>query len=144
VEHEQKDPRPHSVITNVFSKKGWRREEVASSVSGMRYDLMKDKVAIEVETSHIIHSYKDYLKFLVGFNEGKIDVGVEVVYTKAFIERSRASKAKPTLEKIKRSYFVQANYSSSDTSDRAGVTQGEFGRSSKTQYRHSNGSMRKK
>jgi len=46
----------------------------------MKFDLYKERVAMEVETSHIIHCYKDLLKFLVGFNDQRIDVGAIVVY----------------------------------------------------------------
>jgi len=51
----------------------------------MRFDLYKERMGIEVETSHIIHTYKDVLRFLVAFNDGKIDVGVEVVYDDSFV-----------------------------------------------------------
>ncbi|MCS4538914.1 MAG: hypothetical protein HYY67_08665 [Thaumarchaeota archaeon] len=98
---KQNNPKPHKAIQEAFFSKGWKQEEIATKSSGMRFDLFKDKVAIEIETSHIIHTYKDYLKFLLGFNEEKIEVGVEIVYTKKFLEKyGLKNKSMPELEKV--------------------------------------------
>ena len=87
---------------NVFLEKGWKSEESASRKSMMRHDLMKERVAIEIETSHIVHTYKDYLKFLSSFNEGKIDIGILVVYTRNFIKKHKLPHARPSLRKVKK------------------------------------------
>jgi len=96
----------HRQITELFSKKGWSTEETISKDIIMRHDLYKDRVGIEVETSHIVHTYKDYLKFLISFNADKIDVGVLVVYHDKYFEKyglkSDKYGHKPRFSKVKR------------------------------------------
>jgi hypothetical protein len=96
------DNMPHRVIKAAFMEKGWSDEELLSTQSKMRFDLYKNRIAIEIETSNIVHCYKDYLKFLVGFNMQKIDVGVEIVYANDYIKKHNPKKhAKPTLERVR-------------------------------------------
>ena len=98
-----KDERsPHKVIKKAFLDRGWSDEQPISQRSKMRFDLYKERIGIEVETSHIIHTYKDFLKFLVAFNDGKIDVGVEVVYDDSFVRKHGLGYDKPTIGKVKR------------------------------------------
>ena len=98
-----KDERsPHKVIKKTFLEKGWSDEQQISQRSKMRFDLYKERIGIEIETSHIIHTYKDFLKFLVAFNDGNIDVGVEVVYDDSFVKKYNLPPARPTIGKVKR------------------------------------------
>jgi hypothetical protein len=104
----------HKTIIKQFKDKGWKTEETITyapvvmeqmSITGppktlMRFDLLKEKVAIEVQTSHVVHCYKDFLKFLVGFNDQAIDVGVEIVY--ADHAKSLGGGSLPTLGKVSR------------------------------------------
>ena len=92
---------PHKVVKKAFLDKGWSDEQQISQRSKMRFDLYKERIGIEVETSHIIHTYKDFLKFLVAFNDGNIDVGVEVVYDDSFVKKHGLGHDKPTIGKVK-------------------------------------------
>lgn len=94
--------RPHQQIVNSFLQRGWRPEKSVSKDFKMRHDLIKGRVAVEIETSHVIHTYKDYLKFLSSFNEGKIDLGILIVYTQGFIKKYNLPHAKPSLRKVKK------------------------------------------
>jgi len=97
-----KDERlPHKVIKKAFLERNWTDEQPISERSKMRFDLYKERIGIEIETSHVIHTYKDFLKFLVAFNDGKIDVGVEVVYGDSFVKKHNLRPAKPTMGKVK-------------------------------------------
>jgi len=92
---------PHRVIKEAFLRRGWSDEERISCRTRMRFDLYKERIGIEIETSHIIHTYKDFLKFLVAFNDGKIDVGVEIVYDDSFIRRHNLRPARPRMSKVR-------------------------------------------
>lgn len=93
---------PHKVIKNAFIQNNWSAEATISNRTRMRFDLYKERIGIEIETSHIIHTYKDFLKFLVAFNDGKIDVGVEIVYDDSFVRRYGLGHDKPTIGKVKK------------------------------------------
>lgn len=66
----------HDRIKEDLEKKGWKTEELISDrplKKKWRFDAYKNKVAIEIEGSTC---YRSFLKFILGYNEGKIDVGV--------------------------------------------------------------------
>ncbi len=98
------DVNHHTQIVKIFSERGWSTEEVISEDISMRHDLYKDRIGIEVETSHIVHTFKDYLKFLVSFNVDKIDVGVLIVYHDKYFEKLGLRKSeysyKPIFSKV--------------------------------------------
>jgi len=92
----------HKQIVEEFKKKGWTREELIAEtplITRMKFDLFKEKVAIEVEASHIVHCYKDFLKFLVGFNDERIEVGALVVYADDYA-KSLGGESLPTFGKV--------------------------------------------
>jgi len=93
---------PHKTIKGAFLDRSWSDEQLISQRSKMKFDLYKERIGIEIETSHIIHTYKDFLKFLVAFNDGNIDVGVEVVYDNSFVKKYNLPPARPTIDKVKR------------------------------------------
>ncbi len=87
----------HEALKQAFIARGWNDEEPIAEGLRSRYDLYKNRIAIEVETSHRTNTYKDLLKFLVGFNENKIDVGVEVLWSDEFKKRHRLNPGAPSL-----------------------------------------------
>jgi hypothetical protein len=73
------DPwRPHLEIQKAFHRHGWKREALVSPRSSTRhyFDLLKERVAIEIEVSCRERLYRDYFRFLLAEREGRIDVGV--------------------------------------------------------------------
>lgn len=94
--------RPHDQIKNAFIQRNWSEEEKISERVPMRHDLFKERVAIEIETSHFIHTYHDYLKFIAAFNEGRIDLGILIIYSDAYVKKHRLGGDKPKLSKVKK------------------------------------------
>ena len=93
----------HKIIQKTFKKHGWSTEEVIDKIRiPLKHDLYKNHIAIEVETSHIVHTYKDYLKFIASYNIGKIDLGIIITWTKQHITKHNLDPSKPTLEKIRK------------------------------------------
>ena len=93
----------HKIIQETFKKHGWSTEEVIDKIKiPLKHDLYKNHIAIEVETSHIVHTYKDYLKFIASYNIGKIDLGIIITWTKQHITKRNLDPSKPTLEKIRK------------------------------------------
>ena len=73
--------RPHTEIQKAFHRHGWKREALVSPSTSTRhyFDLLKDRVAIEIEISCRERLYRDYYRFLLAEKEGRIDVGVIVL-----------------------------------------------------------------
>lgn len=72
-------PTPAKVLQEAFIKQGWNKEYSIPDTF-LRFDLYKNKVAIEIELTDPADCYNDYLKFLLGYNSGLIEVGIEIVY----------------------------------------------------------------
>lgn len=70
--------RPHLEIQKAFHRQGWKREALVSPRASTRhyFDLLKDRVAIEIEVSCRERLYRDYYRFQLAEKEGRIDVGV--------------------------------------------------------------------
>lgn len=80
--------RPHEVIKRAFKDKaGWSTEEPISDKIRKKHDLFKNKIAIEIETTNISGTYRDYLKFLTSFNAGKIDLGILLIFSDEFVKK---------------------------------------------------------
>lgn len=70
----------HEHIKSLFKLKGWSTEEPISDRplnKAWRYDAFKERVAIEVEKGG--QAYRSFLKFMLGYNEGKIDLGIIIL-----------------------------------------------------------------
>ena len=86
--------------------KDWNKEQPANPKEkrGMRFDLFKNRTAIEVNSSVGVHLYKDILKFTVANNLDIIDVGIEIVWdedsAKKYLERYNSSV--PTVRSAER------------------------------------------
>lgn len=70
----------HDKIKTAFKNKNWHTEEEVSegTQKKWRYDAFKDRVAVEIDTN--TPCYRSFLKFILGYNQGKIDVGVIIVH----------------------------------------------------------------
>ncbi|MEM2904799.1 MAG: hypothetical protein QW587_03570 [Candidatus Bathyarchaeia archaeon] len=67
----------HTAIKNAFKKMNWETEVRPSErelQKKWRYDAFRDMVAVEIDTGGT--PYRSLLKFVLGYNEGKIHVGV--------------------------------------------------------------------
>ena len=73
--------RPHLEIQKAFHRHGWKREALVSPRTATRhyFDLLKDRVAIEIEISCRERLYRDYYRFVLAEKEGRIDVGIILV-----------------------------------------------------------------
>ena len=90
-------PSPSKVLQEAFAKNGWQIEyQVTEKSSHLKFDLYKKKAAIEVQLTDPSDCYNDYLKFLLAYNVGRIEVGIEIVY-----ERTVEGKNLPKIEKVK-------------------------------------------
>jgi len=70
----------HWKIQNSFRSKGWKPEKTFAQklFKKWRYDAFKDRVAVEINTRS--PCYRSVLKFILGVNQGEIDVGIIIVY----------------------------------------------------------------
>jgi histone acetyltransferase (RNA polymerase elongator complex component) len=90
-------PTPSQILQRAFIEKGWSSEyKVSEKASHLRFDLYKNKVAIEIQLTDPSDCYNDYMKFLLAYNVEKIEVGVEIVY-----DRTVVGNNLPKLEKVK-------------------------------------------
>lgn len=62
-----------------FVAKGWKEEQPAFSVPGMQYDLLKDRIPIEIEIGHERLVFPDFFEFLADYSNGHIAVAVMIV-----------------------------------------------------------------
>jgi len=74
-------PTPAKVLEEIFRTKGWQcQQAVTSTATRLKFDLLKDKVAGEIQLADPSDCYNDYLKFLLAYNLELVDVAFEVVY----------------------------------------------------------------
>jgi hypothetical protein len=97
ISHLQLDPwdeNGHRKIKDALKNKGWLTEERIFKQSKVkwRYDAYKDRVAIEIDLSG--PCYRSFLKFGLGCNQDKIDVGVIIVYDEFKIIPRNPKKSK--------------------------------------------------
>lgn len=95
-------PTPAQQLAELLVRRGWQREQpVTPNHSHLRFDLKKDKVAVEIQLSDPADCYNDFLKFLLAYNLEVIDVAVEIVYDDAV-----QGKNLPHLSKVQRDLEV--------------------------------------
>ncbi len=72
---------PHSQIQRAFKERGWFPEAAASPLTGARtrFDLFKEGVAIEIETSSREFLYRDYFRFMLAESQGILRVGIIIL-----------------------------------------------------------------
>ena len=93
----------HNLIRDNLERKGWNTEELVSKSLAKRqsFDAYRDRIALEIEFSRYEFVYRDYFRFLLAFNEGKIDVGVLIVHTEKTREFHKNPSAAPSFENCK-------------------------------------------
>jgi len=72
---------PHRRIQRAFFRRRWQTEVLVSPVTCHRhyFDVYKDRVAVEIETSCRERLYRDYWRFLMAEADGRLDVGVIIL-----------------------------------------------------------------
>ena len=90
-------------IVNAFLKRGWQKEVLVAENQPheQRFDLFKDRVAIEIEFSRYEFLSRDYLRFLSAYNTDKIDVGVLITHTESGLSRVKHKAVAPSLTRVK-------------------------------------------
>lgn len=68
-----------SQLQSWFVAKGWKDEQPAFSVPGMQYDLLKDRVPIEIEIGHERLVFPDFFEFLADYSNGHINAAIMIV-----------------------------------------------------------------
>lgn len=94
---------PHKIIQDVFIKKGWNNESLVSADTSKRqyFDLYKERAAIEIEFSRSENLYRDYLRFLLAYNEVKIDVGIIITLDRKVKSLYKERTVRPDIEYAK-------------------------------------------
>ena len=94
---------PHKIIQDAFVKQGWRNEALVSADTSKRqyFDLYKERIAIEIEFSRNENLYRDYLRFLLAYNEDKIDVGVIITLDPKIKVLYKQSAVRPDIDYAK-------------------------------------------
>ena len=90
-------------IVAAFTKRGWEKEKLVAENQPheQRFDLFKQRVAIEIEFSRYEFLSRDYLRFLSAYNADKIDVGVLITHTEAGLARVKHKAVAPSLARVK-------------------------------------------
>lgn len=90
-------------IVAAFLARGWQKEvRVAEDQPHeQRFDLFKDRVAIEIEFSRYEFLSRDYLRFLSAYNGDKIDVGVLITHAESGLARVKQKAVAPSLARVK-------------------------------------------
>lgn len=72
---------PHRQIQRAFLRRRWAGEVIVSPRSNYRhrFDIYKERIAIEIELSSRERLYRDYFRFLMAEMDGRIDVGVIIL-----------------------------------------------------------------
>ncbi len=95
-------PTPAQQLETLLASLGWQRQQlVTPNHTHLRFDLKKDKVAVEIQLSDPADCYNDFLKFLLAYNLEVIDVAVEIFY-----DDSVQGRNLPHLSKVQRDLEV--------------------------------------
>lgn len=93
-----------------FIKKGWKTEQPSYSIKELRYDLLKDKIPIEIEIGHERLVYADFFEFLIDYSNSEINAAIMIVtgnpkdFGHTWHNSLQSTKRK--LESIKKSFLV--------------------------------------
>lgn len=90
-------------ICSAFVKRKWAKEVrvMENQPHEQRFDLMKERVAIEVEFSRYEFLSRDYIRFLAAYNADKIDVGVLITTSKSGLTRIKHKAVAPYVDRVK-------------------------------------------
>lgn len=94
----------HRQIQRAFLRRNWQGEVLVSprTAHRHRFDMYKERVAVEIELSHRERLYRDYLRFVMAEAEDRIDLGVIILLDKTSVPVHAASKwgGVPRLEDV--------------------------------------------
>lgn len=62
-----------------FVQNGWKSESPPLTLPDLRYDLIKDRIPLEIEIGHKRLVYADFFKFLADYSKSQIPAAVMVV-----------------------------------------------------------------
>lgn len=68
-----------SQVQKWFLPKGWKKEQDTFSISGLKYDLLKGNIPIEIELGHRRLVYADFFEFLADYSKQHIPLGIMIV-----------------------------------------------------------------
>jgi len=66
-------------VQNWFVSKGWEKETHSFSIQGLKYDLVKGNICIEIELGHQRLVYADFFEFMADYSKGHIPLGIMIV-----------------------------------------------------------------
>lgn len=91
-----------AALMAAFEARGWAKEVPVSDNADheQRFDLSKDRVAIEIEFSRYEFLYRDYLRFLSAYNTDKIDVGILITHAESGLARTKYPSGAPSLARV--------------------------------------------
>ena len=90
-------------ICSAFVERKWKKEVLVmeNQPHEQRFDLLKDRVAIEIEFSRYEFLSRDYIRFLAAYNSDKIDVGVLITTSKSGLARIKHKAVAPYVDRVK-------------------------------------------
>lgn len=90
-------------ICSAFVSRKWKKEVLVmeNQPHEQRFDLLKDRVAIEIEFSRYEFLSRDYIRFLAAYNSDKIDVGVLITTSKSGLARIKHKAVAPYVDRVK-------------------------------------------
>jgi hypothetical protein len=90
-------------ICSAFVKRKWEKEVcvMENQPHEQRFDLLKDRVAIEIEFSRYEFLSRDYIRFLAAYNTDKIDVGILITTSKSGLTRLKHKAVAPYVDRVK-------------------------------------------
>lgn len=100
-------PTPAQQLEQAFVQVGWQSQHAVHSQKGLKFDLYKPPVAMEIQLTDASDVYNDFLKFYLAYNLELIEVGIEIVYDdscrgKKFSNVPKISKVRKELETFRR------------------------------------------
>jgi len=111
-----KNKTPKKFIAEAFEKQGWESEtEIPLGTGKSDYcDLSKNGIFIEQEYSRFEMFFRDFFRFLLLFDERKLDIGILITYHSSAFENwgpavPSYKSARASLKKLVD--FLQGNYS---------------------------------
>ncbi|NJM55713.1 MAG: hypothetical protein HC841_07240 [Verrucomicrobiae bacterium] len=92
-----------SALMVAFERSGWQKEVPVSpdEAHEQRFDLLKDRVAVEIEFSRYEFLYRDYLRFLSAYNADRIDVGVLITHSQSGLARTKHPSGAPSITRAR-------------------------------------------
>jgi hypothetical protein len=90
-------------ICSAFVSRKWESEvRVADNQPHeQRFDLLKERVAVEIEFSRYEFLSRDYIRFLSAYNADKIDVGVLITHSASGLSRVKHKAVAPSMVRVK-------------------------------------------